>query len=170
MMARYEKDDEIERALTMIYKDEYKDDGFFNDDGTFEFAKCLECGGPKIGHMKRLQKKCCYKEEFLKESSRKEEDVEEMENKIRKMKGFKDAVMMLDKRSRHIECEIKDCDDRKQKSAYDLKEHLVLKHNCEAKQIKERFTYKKVQDNDGNDSDDEIFEKPNDQLLKQVLE
>ena len=38
MMARYEKDDEIEHALTMIYKDEYKDDGFFNDDGTFEFA------------------------------------------------------------------------------------------------------------------------------------
>ena len=34
MMARYEKDDEIEKALTMIWKDEYKDDGSFNDDGT----------------------------------------------------------------------------------------------------------------------------------------
>ena len=48
MTARYEKDNEIEHALTMIHKDEYKDDGFFNEYGTFEFAKCSGCGGPKI--------------------------------------------------------------------------------------------------------------------------
>ena len=55
MMACYEKDDEIEKVLTMIWKDEYKDDGSFNDDGTFELAKCLECGGTKIGHKKRKE-------------------------------------------------------------------------------------------------------------------
>ena len=32
MMARYEKDDEIEKALNTIWKDEYKDDGSFNED------------------------------------------------------------------------------------------------------------------------------------------
>ena len=31
MMARYEKDGEIEHALKMMFKDEYKDDGFFNE-------------------------------------------------------------------------------------------------------------------------------------------
>ena len=40
----YEKDNEIEERLANIVKDE----GSFNDDGIFEFAKCLECGGPKI--------------------------------------------------------------------------------------------------------------------------
>ena len=97
MMARYEKDDKIENALTIIYKDEYKDDRFFNDDGTFEFAKCFECGGPKIGHGKRNEKKCIY-EEFLKGKSWSDEDLKDMENKIRKIKGFNDAMMILDRR------------------------------------------------------------------------
>ena len=123
MMARYEKDDKIENALTIIYKDEYKDDRFFNDDGTFEFAKCFECGGPKIGHGKRNEKKCIYGE-FLKVKSWSGEDVKDVENKIRKIKGFNDAMMTLDRRTRHTECEIKDCDDRKQKTAYDLKCHM----------------------------------------------
>ena len=92
MMARYEKDDKIEHALTMIYKD----DRFFNDNGTFEFAKCLECGGPKIGHGKRNEKKCIYGE-FLKGKSWSDEDVKDMENRIRMMKGFNDAMMTLDR-------------------------------------------------------------------------
>ena len=75
MTACYEKDDEIEKVLATIYKDEYKDDGSFNDDGTFELAKCLECGGPKIGHKKRNEEKCCYGK-FLKGNSWDEEDVE----------------------------------------------------------------------------------------------
>ena len=37
MMARYEKDDEIEKALTMIWKDEYKDDGSFNPFSAHQF-------------------------------------------------------------------------------------------------------------------------------------
>ena len=64
MTARYEKDNEIERYFNKIYKDEYKDDGFFNEKGDFEFAKCSSCGGPKIGHSKRKDKDCEY-DQFL---------------------------------------------------------------------------------------------------------
>ena len=170
MTARYEKDDEIEHALTMIHKDEHKDDGFFNENVTFEFAKCSGCGGPKIGHSKRNEKNCIY-EEFLKGKYWSVEEVKDMEDKIRKMKGFRDAVMTLDRRACHTECEINDCKDRKQKSAYDLKRHMERQHNCSEEIIKARFMYKTVDDGkfDENDSDDETFEKSSDQMIKQVL-
>merc|ERR1712079_220828 len=77
----------------MMFKDEYKDDGFFNEKGDFEFAKCSSCGGPKIGHSKRNEKNCVY-DEFLNGKSWSDEDVKYMEDRIRKMKGFKDAMMM----------------------------------------------------------------------------
>ena len=80
MTARYEKDDEIEERLANIEED----DRFFNWklNWTFEFAKCLECGGPKIGHKERKEEKCCYGE-FLEGRAWDEKDVEEMEEKIR---------------------------------------------------------------------------------------
>ena len=94
----------------MMFKDEYKDDGYFNEKGDFVFAKCSSCGGPKIGHKKRKEKDCVY-EEFLKGKTWSEDEIEEMEKKIKSMKGFQDAMMMLDKRACHIECEVKDCKD-----------------------------------------------------------
>ena len=129
MMTRYEKDNEIEHALKMMFKDEYKDDGFFNEKGDFEFAKCSSCGGPKIGHSKRKEKDCVY-EEFLKGKTWNKDEIEEMENKIKSMTGFKDAMMMLDRRARHIWCEVKDCEEVRHETAYDLKLHMKRKHKC----------------------------------------
>ena len=168
MTAHYEKHEEIERALTMIDREEYKDDGFFQEDGTFEFAKCFGCGGPKIGHKKRNEKDCTYAE-FLKGKTWGDEEVRDMEDKIRKVKGFNDAMMKLDRRARHRECDMKDCDDRKHDTAYDLKCHLEKEHRCGKEIIKMRFRYKTGKVYEEEDSEDEIWEKSSDQILKQVL-
>ena len=169
MMARYEKDDDIERALTMIDREEYKDDGFFHEDGTFEFAKCFGCGGPKIGHSKRTEKDCSYVE-FLKGKKWGEEEIRDMEDRIMKMKGFNDAMMKLDRRAHHRECIMNDCNNRKHDTAYDLKCHLEKEHRCGKEIIKMRFRYKTGEVYEEEDSDDEIWEKSNDPMLKQVLQ
>ena len=54
--------------------------------------------------------------------------------------------MKLDRRTVHTVCEIKDCEDTKQKTAYDLKRHMERQHNCNERTVKGRFIYKKVKD------------------------
>ena len=73
-------------------------------------------------------------------------------------------------RDSHTECEIKDCEDRIQKTAYELKRHMERQHNYSEEMIKGRFTYKTVDDGkiNENESDDETFENASDQMLKQV--
>ena len=72
-------------------------------------------------------------------------------------------MMEWDRRAHHTECEIHNCKDRKQKSAYDLKCHMERQHNCSEEIIKARFNYKNVED-------DKISDKYNVLILKNLLD
>ena len=127
----------------------------------------MECGGPKIGHKERKEEKCCYGE-FLEGNAWNKKDVEEMEKKIRCLKGFNDAMMMLDKRGSQTVCDMKECDDSNHETAYDLKIHLENKHKCGKKVIRNRFRYSHME-NTNSEEDERVFENSNDQILSNLL-
>ena len=79
MKSKYKKEGEIKEKMKSLVIENFLD---FDDNGRYEFARCEDCNGPLIGHMKVK----CPKLEYG------EEDVKKFERYLKRIGGFKEAL------------------------------------------------------------------------------
>ena len=116
MCSNYKKDSEIEEEMKNVVIENFLD---FDVTGRYEFARCEDCNGPLIGHMKAKCPKLAYDSE----------DMKKFENYLKRIKGFKEAVWAREKKNReeNEKIEIKKAEIIAQKFAESVKLALESK-------------------------------------------
>ena len=62
MKSNYKKESEIEEEMKNVVKENFLD---FDDNGRYEFARCEDCNGPLMRHMKAKCPKLAYCDEEI---------------------------------------------------------------------------------------------------------
>ena len=118
MKSNYKKESEKEEDMKSDVIENFLD---FDDNGRYEFARCEDCNGPMMGHLKVK----CPKLEYG------EEDVKKFENYLKRIGGFKEALWARKKKNKeeNEKIEIKKEEIRASKFAEALRLALESKEN-----------------------------------------
>ena len=115
MKSNYKRESEIEEEMKNVVIENFLD---FDDNSRYEFARCEDCNGPMMGHLKVK----CPKLEYG------EEDMNKFEVYLKRIGGFKEALWARKKKNKeeNEKIEIKKEEIRASKFAEVIK--LVLEN------------------------------------------
>ena len=85
MKSNYKRESEIEEEMKNVVIENFLD---FDLYGRYEFARCEDCNGLLMGHMKAKCPKLAYGDE----------DVKKFETYLKRIRGFKEALLAREKK------------------------------------------------------------------------